>query len=200
MITAASLPSAARGLAIPLLLAASILILDRMGDAAREALEFDRVLIEAGQWWRLLSAHLVHLGSYHAALNLLGLVALLVLCPQRVTAREWVRRVMLLSLFTSLGLYGLAPEVDRYVGFSGVLHGLFLLGLLPMARRCDGIAIAGLLYLIGKLAWEAMAGAPLSDEQAIGGPVVTQAHLFGTLAGIAYGACFGTFGKGETSQ
>lgn len=185
---------------MPLLLACSILLLDRMDDVVRNALAFDRALMEAGQWWRLLSAHFVHLSFYHAALNLLGLLALLVLCPQPVATWEWARRLVLLSLGTSLALYVFVPELDRYVGFSGVLHGLFLLGLVPMARRRDAVAIVCLFYLVGKLAWEVILGASLSDEQAIGGRVVTQAHLFGTLAGLAYGAWFGTFRKGETPQ
>lgn len=196
----ASWRSAARRFAMPLLLGCSILLLDRMGDAARHALAFDRALIEAGQWWRLLSAHVVHLSFYHAALNLLGLLALLVLCPAPVAIREWVRRLVLLSLLTSVALYVFVPTVDRYVGLSGVLHGLFLLGLMPMALRRDAIAIACLLYLFGKLVWEVMIGTPLSDEQAMGGRVVTQAHLFGTLAGLAYATLFGTFRKGETPQ
>lgn len=196
----ASWQSAARRFAMPLLLGVSILLLDCMGDAARHALAFDRALIEAGQWWRLLSAHVVHLSFYHAALNLLGLLALLVLCPAPITTREWVRRLVLLSLLTSVALYVFVPTVDRYVGLSGVLHGLFLLGLMPMARRRDAIAITCLLYLAGKLAWEVMIGTPLSDEQAIGGRVVTQAHLFGTLAGVVYATFFGTFRKGETPQ
>lgn len=204
MITAASLQSAVqsavRRLAMPLLLACSILLLGRMDDVVRNALAFDRALMEAGQWWRLLSAHLVHLSFYHTAVNLLGLMALLILCPQSVATWEWARRLVLLALFTSLALYILAPEVDRYVGFSGVLHGLFLLGLVPMVRRRDAVAIVCLLYLVGKLAGEVIMGASLSDEQAIGGRVVTQAHLFGTLAGFVYGAWFGTFRKGVTPQ
>lgn len=186
--------------AVPFALAALILVLDRAGEAGRAWLAFDRALLEAGQWWRLLSAHLVHLSLYHASLNLLGLLALIVLCPQPLPAREWLRRLALLCLLTSLALYLLAPKVDRYVGLSGVLHGLFLLGLVPMARRRDLIASGCLLYLFGKLIWEILVGAPLSDEQAIGGRVVTESHLFGTLAGLAYGLLFGTFKKGETPQ
>ena len=44
------------------------------GDAGREALRYDRTALAAGQWWRLLTAHFVHLDFDHAALNSLGLL------------------------------------------------------------------------------------------------------------------------------
>lgn len=200
IITAASLPVSLKPYAAPLALALLIVALEGLGDSGRAWLRFERAQIEAGQVWRALTGHLVHLGWYHAGLNLLGLVALLALCPQIVSAREWLRRVLLLSLLISLGLYFLAPQVGHYVGLSGVLHGLFLLGLVPMARRGDLIAAGCLLYLIGKLAWEIWAGAPLSDAQAIGGRVVTESHLFGTLAALAYGLLLGTFRQGEPQK
>lgn len=200
ILTAASWPSAVKRYAVPLALALLIVALEGLGDSGRAWLRFERAQIEAGQLWRVLSGHLVHLGAYHAALNLLGLVALLALCPHALSTREWLRRVLLLSLLTSLGLYFFAPQVSYYVGLSGVLHGLFLLGLAPMARRGDLIATGCLLYLMAKLAWEMWAGAPLSDAQAIGGRVVTESHLFGTLASLAYGLVFGSFRQGETPQ
>jgi rhomboid family GlyGly-CTERM serine protease len=177
-----------------------IVALQAFGDVSRRRLAFERSALEEGQVWRLLTSHFVHLGWYHTLLNLLGLLALLVLCPQRLTSREWVARVGWLALWISVALYVAAPAVDRYVGLSGVLHGLFFLGLVPMARRGDAIAIACLAYLFGKLAWEQFAGTPVSDEHAIGGHVVTLAHLFGTLAALVYGFAFGTFRRGVKTQ
>lgn len=195
MIAAPSVQSALRSYLVPMTLAVVVVATTWLGDPARAWLSFDRAEIESGQVWRVFTAGLVHLGAYHAALNLLGLAALLVLCPERPTPVEWLRRLALLSLGTSAGLYWLSPQVQTYVGLSGVLHGLFVLGLWPMVQRRDLIATGFLLYLVGKLAWEIFVGAPLSDEQAIGGRVVTASHLFGTLAGLAYGLIVRSFGK-----
>ncbi len=197
MITAGSLRSSLRALWPPLTLALLMLALAAGDQPLRDALALTREGLQGGQVWRLLTGHLVHLGWYHCMLNLLGLAVLLWLCPQPLRPAEWVRRVLLLSLAVSASLYALMPALAWYVGFSGVLHGLFVLGLVPQARAGDRIALVCLAYLAGKLLWEVLVGAPLSDEQAIGGRVVTQAHLFGTLAALAYGLIFKTFPPGE---
>lgn len=180
------------GVAI-LLLVMVCLALQVCGNWAQEWLSYDRAALASGQWWRLLSGNFLHLGFHHLMLNLLGLVVLVLLCPQPLPLREWLRRLVCLSIGVTAGLYLLAPQWTQYVGLSGVLHGLFLLGLLPQALRRDRIAIVCLLYLAGKLGWEWVMGVPVSDEQAIGGRVVLEAHLFGTLTAIVYGLAFGIF-------
>jgi len=39
-----------------------------------QLLMWDRAAIDAGQWWRLLTAHLVHLDVRHLLLNIFGLL------------------------------------------------------------------------------------------------------------------------------
>lgn len=181
----------------PLVLILTLLALAAGGDTLRQALAFDRAAIGAGQGWRLLTGHFVHLGWYHTALNAAGLVVLVLLCPQPLSLRIWLQRLLALSLGISLCLYALVPGLRLYVGLSGVIHGLFLLGLVPQALRRDRIAALALLYLVGKLVYEQLAGAPLSDEAAIGGRVITQAHLYGSLVGLAYGLAAGSFSGRE---
>lgn len=179
--------------AIPAGLGLLCAVLALGGDAARALLAWDRGAIAAGQWWRLLSGNFVHLGTYHLLLNLLGLLVLVLLCPQRLSATRWLTRLLVLSLAVGVGLYLFAPQWQRYVGLSGVIHGLFLLGLLPQVRQGDRIALIALLYLFGKLGWELATGAPVSDERALGGKVVLASHLYGTLGALMYGLIFEFF-------
>ena len=183
--------------AMPLLLIALSCAVELFGDRGRALLSFDRAAVLDGQWWRLLTGNLAHLGWYHWFLNALGLLVLVLLCPERLPAWVWLRRLLLLGLGMTSGLLLFVPDLSNYVGLSGVIHGLFVLGLVPQVRRGDLIALGCLLYLVGKIGWELYAGAPVSDEAAIGGRVVVESHLFGVVCAVIYGLIFRSFGGGE---
>ena len=71
-------------------LLAIILVLDLvlgLGDSMGEALRYDRSAIAAGGWWRLLTAHIVHLDLHHLILNELGLV-LVWRCSPKTSTRS----------------------------------------------------------------------------------------------------------------
>ncbi|ROH89725.1 rhombosortase [Stagnimonas aquatica] len=189
---------------------ALIALLALGGEPWINALRYDRVAIAGGEWWRLLTGNLVHLpgntivwegfrfhGPWHLFLNELGVLVLVLLCPERLSAAVWARRVILLGLGMSAGLYFYAPDLRWYVGLSGVMHGLFLLGLMPQALKKDIVALGCILYLLGKLGYELYAGAPVSDEHAIGGKVALDSHLWGAISGLVYGLVFRSFWKPE---
>src|ERR1700756_2799400 len=99
------------------------------GSPLSQLLRYDRAAVAAGQWWRLLSGNLVHLGWWHLLFNVLSLVLLVLLCPERLSWGEWLRRVVLIGTGMSLCLYFLAPGLQDYVGLSGLVYGLFALRL-----------------------------------------------------------------------
>jgi rhomboid family GlyGly-CTERM serine protease len=199
MITAGLDKSSLAAWRFPAGLAAIIVLTQAAGPMVHGALAYDRAAIASGEVWRMFTANFVHLSWYHCFLNVLALVAYALLCPGRVTALAWTARVAALSLGVSMGLYAFAPRVDTYVGLSGALHGLFVLGLWPLAARRDLIAIGCLVFLVSKIAWELAMGAPVSDAASIGGRVVTESHLFGTLAALVYGLIVNGLGQsGET--
>lgn len=184
--------------AFPLCMIAFFFCTELLGDWGRQWLSYDRVLIGQGEWWRWVSGNFVHLGWYHWVLNMLGIVVLVLLCPERLSPLVWTRRVLLLSVGMSAGLYIFVPSLRSYVGMSGVIHGLFVLGLMPQVMKKDLIALGCVLYLVGKILYELYAGAPVSDEQAIGGSVVVESHFFGSLSAFIYGFIFNTYTRVET--
>jgi rhomboid family GlyGly-CTERM serine protease len=157
------------------------------GEAGREALRYDRAGLAAGQWWRLLSAHIVHLDFDHAVLNSLGLVLMWALFAPDYRPRQWLVVVLGAIAAIDAGLWLRDSTVAWYVGSSGVLHGVMAAGTVAHLRRrdLDGWILA--IFIVLKLIYEQTAGAlPFSQSHA---GVVVDAHLFGALGGVAVGAC-----------
>lgn len=198
MISKSSYRSAAIWTA-PALLALLMFAVELFGDSGRQWLQYDRAEILSGQWWRLLTGNLAHLGWYHLLLNALGLLVFVLLCPEALPLRLWLRRLVFLGVGMTTGLLLFVPGLSTYVGMSGVIHGLFVLGLVPQVIKKDLIALGCLLYLVGKIGWELFAGAPVSDEAAIGGRVVVESHMFGVIAALCYGLVFRSFWRAEGS-
>lgn len=183
----------------PLALMVLVLLLGAGGEPVRTLLRYDAGAIAAGEVWRLLTGNLVHLGWWHLFLNEMGLLVLVLLCPEKLAWSVWLRRLVLIGLGMSAGLYCFVPATGWYVGMSGVIHGLFVLGLgRQVVARRDLIAAGCLAYLVGKIAWEMVSGVPVSDETAIGGRVLVESHLYGSLSALIYGLIFGSFRRVET--
>jgi rhomboid family GlyGly-CTERM serine protease len=148
-----------------------------------ELLRYEREAIAAGELWRLLTAHLVHLGPMHLALNALAFW-LIVVGLQTVPVRpgRLLVYVVVLMLAVSLGLYTFSPELEWYVGLSGVLHGLaLLLAFFVLKALGRAVFIAALLLKVG---WEQYTGADLATSELIGGAVIVDAHLYGLIGGV----------------
>jgi rhomboid family GlyGly-CTERM serine protease len=148
-------------------------------------LQFDRVLIDQGHYWLLLTGHLVHLNWTHWALNMAGLLIVAVFFSLYGSIFDWLFVLVFSAAAIGLGLYWFHPELGWYVGLSGVLHGLFIYGAIREIRFYPFSGYVLLLLLTGKLFWEYMNGALPGSEEMTGGRVLVEAHLYGALAGLA---------------
>lgn len=163
------------------------------GDPVERLLRYDRAAVLAGEWWRLLTGNFVHLGGWHLFLNGLSFVLLVFLCPERVSAREWLLRTVVIGTGMSLGLHFFVPSLATYVGLSGLVYGLFALAFVRQTIGGDRLAAACLAFLAARIVWELVIGAPASEEALIGGGVVAESHLYGAFAAVLYGAARGAF-------
>ena len=109
----------------PLVMLVMVLLLNAGGSFITQLLRFDHLAIAQGEWWRLLSAHFVHLGWAHALLNSGGLLLVAWMHP-RGPAWRWWGFYLISALCISIVMY-MKGEVSTYVGASGVLHGLLIL-------------------------------------------------------------------------
>ncbi len=176
--------------ALPLALALPALAATLGGEPARALLRYQREAILAGEWWRLLTAHLAHLGPAHLLLNLTGLALVWLLVGGALRPAAWGVVLLLAALAVSGGLLLLDPDLAWYVGLSGVLHGLLAAGAAarllqggPAGTRAEGALLLALLAT--KLAWEQAFGPLPGSAEAAGGPVVVDAHLYGAAGGLA---------------
>jgi rhomboid family GlyGly-CTERM serine protease len=170
---------------VALLLAISLLLLPLLGgEPLRLAWRYQRDAIGAGEFWRLLTAHVVHLDITHALLNALGLVLLWGLFARAWRPRQWLIAVLVSLLAIDAGFWFLAPRLEWYVGASGLLHGIFACGCIALLRQRDWIGVVSTVVFIGKLIWEQRVG-PLPFEE--DGNVVTIAHLYGAVGGFVAG-------------
>ena len=147
--------------------------------------QFDRGLIDQGQYWLLLTGHLVHLNWMHWALNMAGLVVVAVFFSLYGNVLDWLFVLLFSAVVVGLGLYWFHPELVWYVGLSGVLHGLFIYGAIREIRFYPFSGYVLVTLLTAKLIWEYMSGPLPGSESMTGGRVVVEAHLYGALAGLA---------------
>ncbi len=149
-----------------------------------ESWRFDRVFIEQGRYWLIISGHLVHFNWTHWLLNMAGLAMVAFFFSPHASVKQWLTVILASMLLISGAMLLWLPEIRTYVGLSGVLHGLFLYGALREIRYYPASGYILLGILVAKLAWEFFNGAMPGSEEMTGGRVLTESHLFGAIAGV----------------
>ncbi len=148
-------------------------------------LMFYRDKINLGQWWRILGGNFVHSNYPHLWMNLAGLWILGFLFIDSLSLKTFIVSTIILSFFVGLGLFYFNPELQKYYGISGTLHGLFLVGATTAILQKDfftGISTAALI--ITKTVWDLLNGGGTSSAELIGVPVAVDAHLYGVIGAI----------------
>lgn len=159
-----------------------------VGDRAAVVLQYDRAGIAAGGWWRLLTAHWVHLDVHHYALNALGLVLVWALFAADYDAVDWLIIAGCGSLGISCGLWWLSPGVQWYVGASGLLHAVMAAGIVRHVAQRAWDRWLLLVVFVVKVAHEQYA----QRHGAAVPLIVVDAHLYGAVAGFVAGTALCT--------
>lgn len=157
------------------------------GEELRLWLRYERSLVLDGQWWRLLSGHLVHLGWGHLVLNLAGWLLALALFSDALRLHGLVAAVIVSILCIDVTFLLLVDQLEWYVGWSGVLHGIYMAGALAWIGRGEHEGWVLAVLLVAKLGYEQVRGAVPLSTMTSGGAVIVDAHLAGAVAGAAVG-------------
>jgi rhomboid family GlyGly-CTERM serine protease len=167
----------------PLLIVIISIILALTEPLSSNMFAYDRNQLNNLQLWRLITGHFLHTNTTHLLLNTAGLTLLWALHGHYYKTPRYLMQFFVLSLGTAIGLYLFADQMQWYVGLSGVLHGLFVIGAYFDIRQNFK---TGWLMLIGvwlKVAHEQIYGASEDIAQLIAANVAIDAHLFGTISG-----------------
>lgn len=153
-----------------------------------DQLFYQRYLIAAGEYWRLWTGSLVHTNSWHLALNLAGVWLLTFIAPSTDTKLTQLLQIVWLATCVGLGLWFMSPGVIWYVGLSGVLYGLFILGGIQLLLQQDwSMAAVILLGIGGKTLLDWWQGGASPSAALIEAPVIYAAHLYGMAGGLLLG-------------
>lgn len=168
------------------LLLGTLVLLSLGGESWEAGLRYQRDALALGQYWRLLTGHFVHGSSLHLLLNGAGLALVAALFPRDYSLVQWLIILFVSMAAMDVGFVWLEPQLQWYVGFSGVLHGALAAGAVAWWRHeTKALALALTVIFIAKLVWEQVHGAlPLSGDM----PVVVDAHLYGAIGGGLAGA------------
>jgi rhomboid family GlyGly-CTERM serine protease len=163
---------------------AACVVLAGGGDELRELCRYEREAIASGEYWRLVTGHLVHLGVGHLWPNLAALAVIGALFTDVFRNADWWRGCLASAAAIDMGLYLFDPEVRWYVGLSGVLHGLVAAGALALCLRREALGAVLAIGLCAKLSFEQIVGPVPFTAASVGGPVVVAAHLYGAAGGV----------------
>lgn len=138
--------------------------------------------IQSGEYWRLITGHLVHADSQHLAWNCMGLLVLGALIERSSRLDWWAT---LLAGIISVNLLLLSPlsHLDYYIGLSGVLNTMLLVVLWKSwldARSWWVVLIC--LASLAKVIIEVSTGGSIFTN--IPWPPYAWAHVAGLLGGV----------------
>ncbi len=168
-----------------LLLCVALLLAPLAGGERLQMLwRYERAAVAEGQWWRLLTAHFVHMDTWHAVLNCIGLALLWALFARSYRLTQWLFALGLTLVTIDLGFWFISTGLQWYVGASALLHGVFACGCIALIRERDRVGYIATAVFAAKLLWEQVHGPlPLETEH----PVVTVSHAYGAAGGALAG-------------
>ena len=174
-------------LALTILALFAYIVCNKITPELYNLLSFNGSAIADGQWWRLITGHILHTNFVHFVVNIVGLGLLWLLHGDYAGPKSFAYHFLILSVGISLCILFLSPNIQWYVGLSGVLHGYFVWGaMLDIHKKRK----SGYLLLVGitiKLIDEQFFADQSFMSGLIEANVAIDAHLYGAVIGLLIG-------------
>jgi len=149
-------------------------------------LAYDRTHLINGEYWRVFTGHFFHTNFTHLLFNTFAIILLWALHGQFYTNKHYILLFIFSASVISSTIYWLDPQMERYVGLSGVLHAFFVWGALHDIKHKDKTGYLLLLGVLLKIVHEQVYGASNDISALIEASVAIDAHLWGAVAGFLY--------------
>jgi rhomboid family GlyGly-CTERM serine protease len=152
------------------------LIIAMLFSYADENLIFNADKIQ--QFWRFITAHLVHTDHYHLLGNLLAFALLIYLFP--ISWQKQIQVFIIAMVF--IDIYLILFSIDFYAGLSGLIYaipGAYFFKLLKQKRYTPALIIVFILLL-----YVFIISPQTSQIQSNSWQPLKAAHLLGFLSGI----------------
>ena len=164
------------------LLSVLVVLLECGDETVRSWGRYDRMAILQGEYWRLVTGHLVHDSWSHLIENLAGVGLVAALFPRDYSLRQWLLLALASLVCIDIAFLWLEPQLEWYVGLSGVLHGLLAAGTVAWWRfEANVLAVILTAIFLGKMSYEQLFGSlPSASSMA----VVSEAHVYGAVGGL----------------
>ena len=155
-----------------------------LDEPTRTSLFFDKTSVWKGELWRLVTAHFVHLTTYHLIANTIGLLLIWQVFREHFNAATLTLVIASLAVLISLQLSTPWTNTSYFFGFSGVLHGLLAYSLLTTIRQNKPYCVV-LVGLFAKVSYEQTTYFdPTTQLSLIDAPVAVDVHLAGVIAAV----------------
>ena len=159
------------------------LLMFALPESVQQLFAYQRSELANGEVWRLISGHLLHSNFYHLLLNSGGLLVIMLLHAGYQRQLSLLSQLLFNALLISCLTYWLQPDIQRYVGLSGILHGLLFFGALLDIKTGKTGGILLTLGILAKIAYEQYQGPDAELGQLISATVAIDAHLYGVIGG-----------------
>jgi len=164
-----------------------MLALAMLPESWQAPLRYSRSGIALGEFWQLISGHLLHSNSWHLLMNLGALLLAMLLHGSYFTAKQLAWQWLLSALLISVAMYFFSENIRVYVGLSGLLHAMFTLGAITDIQQRQPTGWLILAGIIGKVTWEQWHEPDTALAELINANVAIDAHLYGVISGLAIG-------------
>ena len=178
-----------RAIVVAAILLGPLGLLLLLGGEVNPLLQYDRESILAGEWWRLITGHLVHLDTPHFMVNAFVIIAWLYLFDEGEGLGTILVRMLVYSLVIGLGMLLFSPGLHWMLGASALTYALIAGSALRAAIA--GPRLLGSVLFVGvtaKIFAEQFWGLESWFSHLVDYPIASEAHGYGIAAGLLFEA------------